>query len=224
VYFSNNTRDDIRPFEVLALDLDGTIKRKGEAVEENVIAELQRLRSRGVGLVLDTGRCWKEVAEILPVTLFDAVVFENGALLEAGGVRSVLTTDSWMQRRKLLVKEFGEGCEEVIVSLPREMDRMVRPFAEKVGGNVDYNRDRVMILPPGVDKGKGLEAALARLGWKGRSTASIGDGENDAAMLRATQLRIAVRNAVDSLKQLANLVTEEEDGEGFVTAMRRLIP
>ncbi len=63
------------------------------------------------------------------------------------------------------------------------------------------------IVPKGVNKGVALPRLAAALGIKMSKVVAIGDYYNDVAMLRAAGVGIAVANAVDEVKAVADYVT-----------------
>ncbi|MDG6934318.1 MAG: HAD hydrolase family protein [Nitrososphaerota archaeon] len=211
---------------VLATDLDGTMKKKGEPISQEVLREVSRLKKIGVGLILVTGRCAKEQQEVIDRSEFDAVVLENGAVIETtkSAKRVVISVPWWADVRSRVGNQFTLGCEEVIVSLPREYGPSLEDFDFGAPVKLMYNRDRVMVLPPGVDKGRGLRLALKELGWEGRCIACIGDGENDVDLLLTGDIGLAVANAVQELRATAQMTAQLEDGLGWTELTRRLFP
>lgn len=78
------------------------------------------------------------------------------------------------------------------------------------------------ILPPGVNKGSALMKLMELCGCSLDKCYAIGDNMNDAELLQASSFGIAVKNASDSLKQVADLVlpvTNEEHAVAEVIAM-----
>ena len=71
-----------------------------------------------------------------------------------------------------------------------------------------------MILPSGVNKASGLQAALQALGLSPETVIGVGDAENDHAFLEICGLPVAVANAVPALKTKAALVTQHSAGAG----------
>ncbi len=67
-----------------------------------------------------------------------------------------------------------------------------------------------------VNKATGLKAALDELALSPHSVVGVGDAENDHAFLASCECAVAVANAVPSLKETCDLVTEGEQGAGVV--------
>jgi len=88
---------------------------------------------------------------------------------------------------------------------------------------ITFNRESVMVLPNGVDKGTGLAAALRELGLSLEQTVGIGDAENDEAFLERCGFSAAVANAVPTLKDRVDLVTSAAYGAGVAELVDKLI-
>jgi energy-coupling factor transporter ATP-binding protein EcfA2 len=88
---------------------------------------------------------------------------------------------------------------------------------------VIFNRESVMVLPPGVNKATGLTAALKELHLSAHNVVVVGDSENDHALLQAGGWAVAVGNAVPMLKDIADHVTDRSAGEGVVELIEALL-
>jgi phosphoglycolate phosphatase len=211
----------VRP-ALLALDFDGTVKsRDRESVGRAPIQGLARLRRAGTKLVLATGRCIAELEELMDISLFDAVVAENGTVILIDGKKEVVAPRSWGPVRAELMKHFERGCEEVVISMDRDHEAMARQVVHDVApraARLEVNKNRIMVVPKGFDKGTGLAAAVMMLRVRGR-IASVGDGENDLPMFKVSDYSVALDNSVDSLKKAADYTTSRPDGEGVVEAI-----
>ncbi len=76
------------------------------------------------------------------------------------------------------------------------------------------------ILAPGVSKGKALEKLSAHLKIPLRETIAVGDGTNDVSLLKTAGLAIAMGNAADEVKAIADYVTLDVDHSGLAAAMK----
>ncbi|MEM0121444.1 MAG: HAD hydrolase family protein [Thermoprotei archaeon] len=204
---------------LVALDLDGTIKPQRGPVDSVVLEQIERLRTRGLMFVLVTGRCLGEVESMLPTRVFDALVVENGAILVFRGVKIVMCPNWWLAKRSTLPPSLLSGCEEVIVSFDASMFVEAQRWASTMGGCLERNKDRLMLLPPGVNKASGLRNVLDMLHIKTEQTMCIGDGENDLPIFDICGVRVALKNSVPELKRKASYVSAEEDGKGVVEAL-----
>ena len=69
----------------------------------------------------------------------------------------------------------------------------------------------------GIDKAKALDTVLSPMGFKREEMIAFGDGHNDASMVEYAGIGVAMGNAVDDLKAIADEVTfsNEEDGIAY---------
>ncbi len=75
------------------------------------------------------------------------------------------------------------------------------------------------IMAPGVDKGLGLRALAERLGLERSQVMAVGDGGNDAAMLRYAGYSVAMGNAGAEARAAARYVTGTNDCDGMAQAI-----
>ncbi|MDG6917653.1 MAG: HAD family phosphatase [Nitrososphaerota archaeon] len=207
--------------DALATDLDGTLTSGGQPLKPDLVHAMKRIRANGVKLILVTGRCSKEAVGIAGEELFDAIVAENGAVLTTGSTRRLQIPDGWIDERTRLLPQFEKGCEEVIISSSIENLPLAKRLVSRLA-RVQVNKDRLMIMPLGVDKGSGLVSVLKMLNLSPERTACVGDGENDVPMFEVSGLKVALANSVDELKRRADYVAGRSDGEGTMEAIRNL--
>jgi hydroxymethylpyrimidine pyrophosphatase-like HAD family hydrolase len=207
---------------VLATDYDGTIAEHGQ-VSEPTARALDRVRASGRKLLLVTGRMLPDLQRVCPDVdrMFDAVVAENGALLY------------FPERREL--RRLGDEPEPTLIEALRR--RGVRfdvgtailatdaPYAEGalaaiqeagVERTLVFNKGALMLLPGGVTKGTGLNAALGALELSAHNMVGIGDAENDHAFLAMSECAVAVADAVPALRERADYVTRSPSARGVV--------
>lgn len=197
---------------VLALDYDGTIALKG-ILDPTVKTAIIEARARGITVVLVTGRVLSDLKRVAgDLGFLAAIVAENGAVLSlpAEPVQLLAPPPSdrlikELKRRKI---EFttGECIVDMDVSLSPTVEAVIRETALPL--SLIPNRDRLMILPHGVNKGTGLRECLVALKRSSKNTIGIGDAENDYDLLAACGMGAAVEWGDDALKQQADEIVE----------------
>lgn len=206
-------------FLVLATDYDGTLAHDG-VVDKETIAAVERLRSSGRRVVLVTGRHLSDLCNIFPrLELFDRVVVENGGLLyrpETHEQKPLCPAPN--ERFLALLQErnipFSAGRTIVATWQPHDADVLAAIRDVGLDLQVIFNKGSVMVLPSGVNKGTGLQAALDELGISYHNVVSVGDAENDLSFMRLSACSVAVSNALPSLKEHADVVIDKPRGEG----------
>lgn len=215
-------------YQVLATDYDGTLAHDG-IVDAATVEMLQRCREAGLRLILVTGRELSDLFNTFShVDHFDLVVAENGAVIYdpvEGSVNTLAAAPppAFVERLQQAGIPVSVGHSIVATVVPHE--HVVLSAIRELGleWHVIFNKEAVMALPANVTKATGLERALAQVGVAAASVVGIGDAENDHAFLRCCGLSVAVQNAVASLKESADLVTEHPRGAGVRELVSRLL-
>jgi phosphoglycolate phosphatase (TIGR01487 family) len=216
-------------FVAIATDYDGTLANDG-SVSKEALAMLARVRKSGRKLLLVTGRELESLRSVFTdLGLFDLVVAENGALLyyPAAGEEKLLgksapaTFVDMLRRAGANPLSVGRCVVATVQPYEAAAYEAIRELSLDL--RVIMNRESVMVLPSGVDKGTGFRAALAELGLSAAGVVGIGDAENDFAFLRLCGFSVAVGNAIPSLKEQVQLVTSGEDGAGVVEVLQKLL-
>lgn len=214
---------------VLACDYDGTLATDGICADATVEA-LERVAAAGIRLLLVTGRTREELADVFePRALFEALVVENGAV-----VIDVSTGEEHLLAPRVpapLVDEYRRtGVQplvvgRVLVSSACSQEAKLSAGIARIGVDrqVVRNRDSAMVIPPGISKRTGLEAALRLIGELPSMTVAVGDGENDVALFAVAGVSVAVANAVDVLKRRADVVLSQPNGKGIAMLSAALV-
>ncbi|MGE0257557.1 MAG: Cof-type HAD-IIB family hydrolase [Alphaproteobacteria bacterium] len=79
------------------------------------------------------------------------------------------------------------------------------------------------VVPPGTDKGRLVELLAEGLGAPREEILVLGDMENDLAMFRKAGFGVAMGNASDAVKQVADAVTLSNDEDGFAAAIEKYV-
>ena len=196
---------------------------------------------------------WLDVfPQYAPLELFDWVVTENGAVLyhPASQTIRLLADPPPAEFKQQLRQQIGDGSKifqaadsgefapliqsgkldafasgRVIVATwhpyEAEATRLIQAMGLEL--QVILNKRAVMILPKGIDKAVGLEAALQALGLTAAQTVGVGDAENDLHLLKFCGFSAAVANALPVVKAQADWVAEGERGAGVMELIDYLL-
>ncbi len=135
----------------------------------------------------------------LPLNLVDDIAefvdFDVHKLLVAGENR-VLT-----EIEKSLIKKFGKDID-IYLSAPWFLE----------------------VMPKGISKGLGLKALCRHIGIDMSEVIACGDSFNDISMVKMAGLGVAMANAEESLKAVADYVTENDcDNDGIAEVIEKFI-
>jgi len=150
----------------------------------------------------------------------DFLILEEGALI-IDKERTIINAEvNWFKRRielaERLKAKFRINLGRAIIYVDRAAP-YVNEVIEIVGdaGYVHVNRDDVMIVPKGINKGSSAKMLIQEKGIECPIVA-IGDALNDIELFNVADYRVAVGNALPKLKEMADVVLEREDGEGVI--------
>jgi hydroxymethylpyrimidine pyrophosphatase-like HAD family hydrolase len=215
-------------YHVLACDYDGTLATDGTVFPATLRA-LKRVRESGRRIVLVTGRELDELLQVFPeIEICDHVVAENGALLYCPKTRREKVLGNAPPRDFAVQLEargvpVSQGRVIVATWEPHEVTTLevIRDMGLEL--QVIFNKGAVMVLPSGVNKASGLQAALAELNLSSHNAVGIGDAENDHAFLTLCERSVAVANALDITKKHADHVTAGARGDGVIELANALV-
>jgi HAD superfamily hydrolase (TIGR01484 family) len=216
-------------FLALAVDYDGTIAENG-SVPPQVCASLTTLKKSGRKLLLVTGRELQALKHHFPqLGLFDLVIAENGALLydPATDTEELIADPASID---LVSRLRDKGVSPL--SVGRSVIATWHPWEEAVINSIrelglelqmTFNKDAIMVLPPGVNKASGLAAALRTLGICELNVVGVGDAENDHSFLSICGCSAAVDNTIDSIKANADICLTHGHGDGVCELVDMLL-
>ncbi|MFE1957503.1 HAD family hydrolase [Streptomyces sp. NPDC059479] len=105
-------------------------------------------------------------------------------------------------------------------------DALARVARETVGSLVDVvmaGAGVVEILPLGLNKATGLSLAARRLGVTAADTIAFGDMPNDIPMFAWARHGVAMANAHEELKAVADEITASNGDDGIAVVLERLL-
>lgn len=116
---------------------------------------------------------------------------------------------------------------KAIINEPKERLDQITPAVEQEFGE-DYYVIRtgagfLEIMPKNIDKGSALTYLAEYLQLDLSETMAIGDGENDIPMLRKAGVSVVMNNATDSIKNLADFITADNNQSGVAKAFEKYI-
>ena len=208
---------------------DGTLAHDGR-VDLPTLAALDRLLQSGRQLILVSGRELEDLLATFPHSdRFVWMVLENGALLYQTANRLEMALGSppperFVQRlRDAGVAPISLGRVILATWQPHEHAVLEAIHDQSLELQVVFNKGAVMVLPSGVNKATGLQAALVEMGLSADEVVGVGDGENDHSFLELCGYSAAVANALPAIKERADLVTRGDHGAGVVELIEQLI-
>ncbi len=210
----------VRTLQMVALDFDGTIAQH-DRVSDQVRDALIAARRSGLILLLVTGRSQSALSVVLgdAAALFDAVVTENGAVVEIYGrpVHNAGGVDVRLQQRLASRGISFEAGHRILSVAGHDEHAVLREIADlELDVALQRNLGALMITVAGVSKGTGLQVALHHLGRSRHNLVAVGDAENDLSMFAVAEVSVAVSDAIPEVQTHADIVLSTPGDRGVI--------
>lgn len=176
--------------------------------------------------------------EVIPI-LYEASVASGYPILTYEGIH-ILTEDPLNEYvrheafiNKMKVRRVMNFLKETPRPLPKclivgEADGLMATEAElslRLQGIISVYRSEPFFLelvPQGIDKARSLKALLAHLGLDRSQMVCMGDGYNDQSMIELASMGVAMANAQEPVRKVADYVTLSNDEDGVAAAVEHL--
>lgn len=110
---------------------------------------------------------------------------------------------------------------------PKYLDsKLTSPLFDSMKNRVVFSKTEPFYYEAtaaGVDKGSGLKTLCDYLGIKQENVMALGDQANDMPMLKYAGLGVAMGNAVEVTKKIADKVTTDCDHDGVAKAVNEIL-
>ena len=126
--------------------------------------------------------------------------------------------------------DFAKYVDDVTQLVVCDYKHNIRPVYEQIAGrfgksiglqqNTGHSMD---ITPPGITKAVGVAKLAEYLGIKREEIMTLGDGDNDLSMIEYAGVGVAMDNAIDEVKNIAQFITKDCDDDGIAYAFDKFI-
>lgn len=118
------------------------------------------------------------------------------------------------------------GNKVILTGAPEMLAQLEKKAAKDFAGKLSVYRSEgfyLEMMPLGVDKAYGVSKLLERLGYRRNQMVCCGDGFNDLPMIEYAGLGVAMANAPEELKKMADYIAPSCDEDGLVDVIHRFI-
>ena len=215
--------------EAIAVDVDGTITDGKRRVCHSALDALRKAEDAGIPVIIATGNISHfayAVATLVGTT--------GGLVCENGGV---IYQDGYNDNRVIVLGDISKAQDDIPFKIVEDSDARVseicfyknmdsEPLKELLKDfdvEVYDSGFALHLTDPEVDKGTGLVELAKLLDYNIDNMMCIGDSENDIDFLRSAGFKVAVANACDELKEMADYVCENKYGDGVAEAIEKFV-
>lgn len=218
--------------KALAIDVDGTITDKNRRGCISAIDTIYRVEDLGIPVIITTGNvlCFTNALSIFLATT-GGVVAENGGIIEYNGSKKVLGNfevclDAYNHlKSELPVKKVQNSHLRISeIAITRKFPvQIIKEILKDYDVRVYDSKFAIHITDPSISKGSSVIKVAENIGVKASEIMAIGDSENDIEFLQAVGFKVAVSNADQELKDIADYVTDQPHGNGVKEAVEKYI-
>ena len=112
----------------------------------------------------------------------------------------------------------GEEIYQILAFVPPKDKQLLDDLLDECS-ITSWNDTGIDIIPKGGGKAAGIQKYIEEQGFKQEETMAFGDGENDISMLEFAGIGVAMGNAGDEVKAIADYVTDSVDDDGIEKAL-----
>ncbi|MCI3920006.1 Cof-type HAD-IIB family hydrolase [Paenibacillus sp. TRM 82003] len=240
-------------YKLLALDMDGTLLNEQTEISAENEKWIRKAIESGIHVCLATGRGYASAlpfAEQLGLTS-PMVLVNGGEVWSSPGTlhsRALMPPEQIAALRDLATRYdtwyWGYSIERVFnknewaadvhaqqwmkFGYYTEDPEALRAVAEGLSAigafeATNSHPNNIELNPLGVSKASGLRQVCELLGVEMKEIIACGDSLNDAAMIRETGLGVAMGNAQEAVKQMADYVTKTNEEDGVAHVVRKFM-
>ena len=114
----------------------------------------------------------------------------------------------------------------MMVDKPERLDQAVSQIPDEIRSRYTIMKSApyyLEILDKRVNKGEGVKVLAEKLGIARENVMTLGDQENDIAMLEYAGLGVAMGNAIESVKAISQFVTKSNREDGVAYAVEKFV-
>lgn len=218
--------------KAIALDVDGTITDNTRKICVSSLKAINQAEQNGIPVIIVTGNtlCSTKMISIMLGTT-GGLVSENGGVIYhreetkvLGNIEECEKAYNYLKTKYPVEKvEFSNLRVSEIAIRRNVKEEIVKDTLKDFNVKIYDSKFAIHLTDPTVDKGSSLEVLAGHMGLKTGDIMAIGDSENDMEFLKVAGLKVAVNNASEELKAIADYVTCKPHGDGVKEAISNFI-
>ena len=239
-------------YQLIAFDMDGTLLNSNKQISPETLNAIKLATDAGKTVILCTGRNLAELnafTEIIPglryldcvsgacvydlkekKTLYSQALdpgivkklmefgMEEGAMIHVLSERSIVQKDQQSH-----MADFHMGIYQTMFDqITDKLENIYNSFCEEPFPVLTESTS-LECSDKGIDKGVGLKKLCEHLGLPLEQTIAVGDADNDTMALKTAGLAVAMGNATEPIKALADVIVADCDHNGCAEAIDKYL-
>ena len=197
---------------LIIYNADGTIRQEHTLDADVARHAIQHAESLGFEVIAYSGN--RLVCKRLDESVKEIASFGEPM---PGAVGSLINQVHSIKMNKLIVVG---GNKRKLKALQWQLSQQISGKAHFTDGGVLTSLE---ILPKGINKGQGVKTLLRQLTANPENVMAIGDAENDVEMLEVAGFAVAVKNASEKTKAVADEIVASNNDGGVAEAIERFV-
>ena len=209
---SGRHKIDLDELPVKDLEFDGYLVLNGQ-----LLLDANRQMYSGLGIDEEEMKILSRIFKTRKIPF--AFMTENGRYINYIDDTVVSTLGDTMGSIPDLGTFSGEKIYQIWAFVPEKEQEVLRGLLDECD-ITSWNDTAIDIIPKGGGKSTGMQVFLDKNGLDRSEIMAFGDGENDMTMLEFAGIGVAMGNAKDSVKAVADYVTDSVDEDGIENALK----
>ena len=241
-------------YKMIVTDLDGTLLDKNKSVSYISKKYLKSLKDNGYIICVDTGRTLGRAKYALGgFDYINYIIGNNGTYIyDVSNDKSLYKSSIKTENIKALFIKYLDEYEvfeinsyENILSY-RSRTRNIEPYVEKIDNKDEFfnkindvynvtissfimqdsfsNKKWITLINKNDNKFNGLCILKDKIGINNNDIIAFGDGLNDVVMIENVGFGVAMKNALDEVKNKANDITlDDNNNDGVVNYLKSIL-
>ena len=227
--------------KAIAVDVDGTITDKDRKLCISAIEAIRNGENAGIPTIIVTGNIFfyaYATATLIGAT--GGIIAENGGVISEiddegiekikvlGDFNKVLKAFDYINSKVNLKKVDDSNSRLSEIAIYRTIDevtlkKILKESPEDFSAEIYDTQFAIHITDNRINKGSSLKIVAEKHGFKLNEILAIGDSENDIEFLKVCGFKVAVANADESLKDIADYVCKNKYGDGVKEAIEKFV-
>lgn len=207
-------------------DIDGTLldDNPGGKILESTYRTLDKLKENGHFVAIATGRAQYMAMDAAKEAHIDCLVTDGGNGITLHNELQYIKPIDFVQANRVIDQciehhfPFAVALGNEAVLYTNQSDQKEKLLDLGTLEYMRYFKGQIIIEP--ADKYKGILEMVHLLKGNEKDIVVFGDGLNDISMIDQAPLGIAMGNAIDEVKAVANFITKRNDDDGIEYACR----
>ena len=172
-----------------------------------------------------------EILEIIKDYPVAINTYENENIIVGGKINQY--TELEARINKMSIKQVPDFSEYVQFDInkcllhgePEYILELEKILSEKYKNKLGVFKSQPFFLelvPNGIDKAASIDKLIKRIGIKTKECIACGDGFNDMSMIKYAGLGVAMANAAEPVKNIADFITLSNDEDGIAYLLEQL--